>query len=126
MDSKVVIGPAGDELAPLREKRGYLETLRDHIDYSVPFVHMLIAMEADSVGDETARNEATERMKDFGPECNVPRYSIAKEWREAAVKITMLLLGSYEMLSPDLQSAITVESQVEWGPDGPPSSRPHG
>ena len=48
--------------------RQALETIRDHIDCSSPYLHELIAFLARMDRDEPAKTQAVERLKDFGPQ----------------------------------------------------------
>jgi hypothetical protein len=48
--------------------RALFEEIRDHIDCGCPYVHEMIASLALMDGEEAARNEAVERLKEFGPQ----------------------------------------------------------
>jgi hypothetical protein len=48
--------------------RAALESLRDHIDCSIPYVHELIAFLARMDYDLAAKTAAVDRLKEFGPE----------------------------------------------------------
>ena len=49
------------------QARAALETIRDHINCSVPYVYEFIAFLARLDGDEEAKAAAIERLKEFGP-----------------------------------------------------------
>ena len=53
---------------PFPVKRAILELIRDHIDCGVPYLYELIAFHARIDGDETAKADALERLKEFGPQ----------------------------------------------------------
>jgi hypothetical protein len=53
--------------APAGEMRGFLETLRDHIDCNIPYVHWLIAIHAGVEGEHEARAASVQTLEAFGP-----------------------------------------------------------
>jgi hypothetical protein len=93
----------------LREMRNHLETLRDHINYSIPYVHWLIAILAGVQGDHEAQADSIRNLEAFGPSFigKVPPdkpfvlETSAKSQSEALVG----LLATFGMLPPAPQSA---------------------
>ena len=87
----------------LPQQRAILETLRDHVDYCIPYVHWLIAMIAGAQGDEAARVSATLLMQEFGPDFLAsdtlrgvpPDYAV---WRDSLGRAYLGLLGTFGML----------------------------
>jgi len=81
-------------------KREALETIRDHLNCSVPYLHWMIALEAGMSHDEDVRLAAIERLREFGPMfCDKAVLSSEGDaWAEAIAECHVGLLGSFEML----------------------------
>ena len=63
---------AGDRAAALLD----LEYVRDHFDCGAPYLHQMIWLFAGT--DESVRQTAAERLKEFGPEFDTPTELSAK------------------------------------------------
>jgi hypothetical protein len=100
-----------------RGARNLLETLRDHIDYSVPFVHWLIALHAGIDGDQEARIASTQNLEAFGPDFidKVPSDEpfVLENWAKSVADAQMGLLATFEMLRPHLQSVDKIQENEE-------------
>jgi hypothetical protein len=97
-----------------KEKRKLLEELRDHVDCGVPYVHWLIAIEAGIDRDEEVRQESIRRLEEFGQyfKGKVVQSDAPEEWARSLAEANLGLLGSFEMLKPELQAAMKmVETQ---------------
>jgi hypothetical protein len=68
LDSSKATKNADGALSSSQKMRNLLETLRDHIDYSVPYVHWLIALHAGVDGDQEARIASVRNLEAFGPD----------------------------------------------------------
>ena len=86
------------------KKRATLEYLRDHVDYSIPYVHWIIALLAGMQGDENVRLTAAAKLEEFGQEF-IGKTTPAKEkedletWGRSAVEAELGLRASFGMLS---------------------------
>lgn len=82
-------------------KRKALESIRDHLDCSVPYLHWMIALEAGTARDEDGRLAAVERLREFGP-MFCEKVTSSSEgydaWAKAVAECHVGLLGSFEML----------------------------
>ena len=98
-----------------REMRNLLETLRDHIDYSVPYVHWLIALHAGVDGDQEARTASIRNLEAFGPDFigKVPpdRPFVLETWAKSVSEAQLGLLATFEMLPPNFQSTDKIEER---------------
>ncbi len=96
-----------------REARNFLENLRDHVDYSVPYVHWLIAIHAAMDGDQEAKIASIQSLEAFGSDFKdkVRRDEtfVSQEWTKSVAEAQMGLLATFEMLRPDLQSAAKIK-----------------
>jgi hypothetical protein len=96
-----------------REARNFLETLRDHVDYSVPYVHWLIAIHAGMDGDQEAKIASIQNLEAFGSDFKgkVPRDEtfVLEDWANSVTEAHLGLLATFEMLRPDLQSAARIK-----------------
>lgn len=96
---------------PFPEMRSALETLRDHIDYGVPYVHWLIALHAGTEGDHEAQIASIRNLEAFGPEFvgKVPTNETSptekwEKWTNSLAEAQAGLLAAFEMLPPGLVS----------------------
>jgi hypothetical protein len=91
-----------------KEKRKLLEELRDHVDCGVPYVHWLIAIEAGIDRDEEVLQESIRRLEEFGQHFKgkVVTSDVPEEWGKSLGEAHLGLLGSFEMLKPELQAAM--------------------
>jgi hypothetical protein len=97
-----------DHVENRRMKRNLLESIRDHLDCSVPYLHWMIAMEAGMSRDEDVRLVAIERLHEFGPTFR-DKASLSSDgdaWVQAVAECHMGLLESFGMLKPELQAAM--------------------
>ena len=96
-----LIALKGDD--SVQKSRAILETLRDHVDSGIPYVHWLIALMAGMQGDEEERAAAASRLREFGPAFAgklTERGDSAgnKRWAEAFSEAHVGLLANFGML----------------------------
>jgi hypothetical protein len=84
---------AGDHAAALID----LEYVRDHFDCSVPYLHQMIWMSAGK--DESVRRISAERLREFGPEFEVPTELSAKAVSQFVATATVGLLANFGILN---------------------------
>jgi hypothetical protein len=101
------------------EMRSALETLRDHIDYGVPYVHWLIALHAGTEGDHEAQIASIRNLEAFGPEFigkvptnETPLTEKWEKWTNSVAEAQVGLLATFEMVPPDLQSKDKIEQKI--------------
>jgi hypothetical protein len=115
-DSANAARNAAGEPSAQREMRNFLETLRDHIDYSVPYVHWLIALYAGVDGDHEARITSIQNLEAFGPEFKdkVPSNEsfVMEEWAKFVADAHLGLLSTFGMLRSDLQNPAKIEEKT--------------
>jgi hypothetical protein len=89
-----------DHVENRKRKREALESIRDHLDCSVPYLHWMIAIEAGMSHDEEVRLAAIERLSEFGPMfCDKATLSSEGDaWAQAVAECQVGLLRSFEML----------------------------
>jgi hypothetical protein len=97
------------------KRRAILENLRDHVDYSVPYVHQLILWMSSALRDEEARSAAIVKLQEFGPQFMLPELNVQdstdpKLWSEPVSKAIVGLLASFGLLNLQQNPAAT---QVE-------------
>jgi hypothetical protein len=80
--------------------RSDLEYVRDHFDCGVPYLHQVIGLLADMQQDEAAQAYSMERLKEFGPQFEVPLVSSAEQVATATVG----LMASFGMLPSSSES----------------------
>jgi hypothetical protein len=103
--------------SPQREVRSFLETLRDHLDFGVPYVHWLIAIHAGIDGDQEAKIASIQNLEAFGSDFKgkVSRDEtfVLEEWSKSVAEAHLGLLATFEMLRPDLQSAARIKKIID-------------
>jgi hypothetical protein len=113
--SNAAKNPGGKPSSP-REMRNLLETLRDHIDYSVPYVHWLIALHAGVDGDQEARIASIRNLEAFGQDFvgKVPSDEpfVMENWAKSVVDAQIGLLTTFEMLPTNLQNPAKIEEKT--------------
>jgi hypothetical protein len=89
-----------DHVENRRMKRKALESIRDHHDCSVPYLHWMIALEAGVSHDDDVRLAAIERLREFGPMFHdkAVMSSEGEAWVQAVAECQVGLLRSFEML----------------------------
>jgi hypothetical protein len=116
-DSASAVKNTGGMPSSQRERRNLLETLRDHIDYSLPYVHWLIALYAGvDGGDQEDRIAAIQNLEAFGPDFigKVPPQEpfVLEDWTKSVAEAHLGLLATFEMLPPDLQSTVKSKEKI--------------
>jgi hypothetical protein len=77
-----------------------LEYVRDHFDCGVPYLHQVIGLLAEMQQDESAKANAMERLKEFGPQFQGPLVFSPEQVATANVG----LMASFGMLPPPIAS----------------------
>lgn len=87
----------------MAKRRALLESIRDHVDYGIPYVHWLIGMIAGMQGDDAAREGSIARLSEFGPQF-WGKIIVAKDaadmeaWGKSMIDAHFGLLGTYGLL----------------------------
>ncbi len=89
--------------AMIANQRATLEYLRDHVDYNIPYVHWLIAINAGVQGDEEARLASVAKLEEFGEPFRgkvtlMTDRSDPEPWFDSVGQANMGLLATFGML----------------------------
>lgn len=74
-----------------------LEYVRDHFDCGIPYLHQMIWLYAGM--DESVRRTALERLKEFGPEFDIPAEPSAKVLSQFMATATVGLLANFGIVN---------------------------